>query len=116
MRQRHLCYGCGNTSAPLCSVTSALIKPDLFTACILPVWSMSFSFKPFGSVLLVAVSVLQAFVDPVFLGNAFFIPSTVYPFRYNLNVSPKDDCSHFTFHFLFRYCQLSPRAQTLFWC
>lgn len=33
---------------------------------------MSFSFKPFDSVLLIAVSVSQAFIDSLFLGTAGF--------------------------------------------
>lgn len=71
--------------------------------------SMSFSFKPFDSVLLVAVSVLQAFTDPLFLGIAFFkyvllcSRRCTVPSRYNLSVRPRNGCRHLTCHFLFRY-------------
>lgn len=56
----------------LCSPTSVPLKQDFFTAGIMPISSMSFSFKLFDSVLLIAVSVSQAFSDPLFLGTAFF--------------------------------------------
>lgn len=104
--------GCGNTSALLCSPTSVLIKQDFFTACIMPISSMSFSFKPFDSVLLIAVSISHAFIDPLFLGTAGFSYILLcssrcsVPSGYNLDVGPKNDCSHLTFHFLFRYYKL----------
>lgn len=88
--------------------------------------SMSFSFKPFDSVLLIAVSVSQAFIDPLFLGTAGFLYALLcsnrcnVPSGCNLNVGPKNNCSHLTFHFLFRYCKLSSLSPefilVLSWC